>query len=67
MPSRRAARVTSRTLLRALAVAFQARQAPLLRPAAVAVHDDAHVARQRAGADFHLGLERAWALGGGLH
>src|SRR5207244_2846231 len=34
-------------------VPLQARQAALLRPAPVAVHDDGHVARQASGIDLH--------------
>ena len=40
--------MVARTLLHAAAVALDARQAALLGPAAVAVHDDGDVPRQRS-------------------
>src|SRR2546425_6612600 len=38
------------------AMTFQPRQPPLLRPAAISVHDDAHMARERALRDLRLEL-----------
>ena len=46
MPSRAHSSVTRRTLVTPAAMPFDPRQAPLPRPAPVAVHDDGDVPRQ---------------------
>ncbi len=54
MPSRQHSSTVARTLCDAAAVALDARQAALLRPAAVAVHDDGDVLRQPRGVEAGL-------------
>ena len=51
MPSRQHSSTVARTLWTPRQVALDARQAALLRPAAVAVHDDGDVPRQPLGVE----------------